>query len=51
MLRNVSCPHCDDMTTMTDFTGGITREEFGLAGDVCGLLREGGTSAGRSPCE
>jgi len=51
LLRNVSCPHCDDMTTMTDGTGGSTREECGRAGDVCDLLREGSTSAGRSPCE
>ena len=26
-------------------------EEFGLAGEMCHLSRESGTSAGRSPCE
>jgi len=26
-------------------------EEFGLAGEMCYLSRESGTSAGRSPCE
>src|SRR5262249_35253797 len=33
------------------FYRGSTREEFGLAGDVCDLSRKSGTSAGRSPCE
>ncbi len=51
ILHNVWCPHCGDMTTMTDFTGRSTREEFGLTRDVCDLSREGRTSAGGSTGE
>ena len=30
ILHNVWCPHCGDMTTMTEFTGGSTQKEFAL---------------------
>ena len=32
ILRNVSCPHCDDMTTMTDFTGEVHGKSLVLRG-------------------
>jgi hypothetical protein len=32
VLHNVSCPHCDDMTTMTDFTGEVRGRSLALFG-------------------
>ena len=32
ILQNVSCPHCDDMTTMTDFTGEVHGRSLVLRG-------------------
>jgi len=32
VLHNVSCPHCDDMTTMTDFTGEVHGQSLVLFG-------------------
>jgi hypothetical protein len=32
VLHNVSCPHCDDMTTMTDFTGEVHGRSLVLRG-------------------
>jgi hypothetical protein len=32
ILQNVSCPHCDDMTTMTDFTGEVHGRSLVLQG-------------------
>jgi hypothetical protein len=32
VLHNVSCPHCDDMTTMTDFTGEVHGKSLVLRG-------------------
>ena len=32
ILQNVSCPHCDDMTTMTDFTGEVHGKSLVLHG-------------------
>jgi len=31
-LQNVSCPHCDDMTTMTDFSGEVHGRSLVLFG-------------------
>jgi hypothetical protein len=32
VLQNVSCPHCGDMTTMTDFTGEVDGKSLVLQG-------------------
>src|SRR5207248_9371890 len=32
VLHNVSCPHCDEMTTMTDFTGEVHGRSLVLRG-------------------
>src|SRR5215471_21497819 len=32
ILHNVSCPHCQDMTTMTDFTGEVHGRSLVLRG-------------------
>src|SRR5678815_5846982 len=32
ILQNVSCPHCDDMTTMTDITGEVHGKSLVLQG-------------------
>src|SRR5438552_16668654 len=32
VLQNVSCPHCGDMTTMTDFTGEVHGKSLDLQG-------------------
>jgi hypothetical protein len=32
ILHNVSCPHCQDMTTMTDFTGEVHGKSLVLRG-------------------
>jgi hypothetical protein len=32
LLQNVSCPHCQDMTTMTDFTGEVHGKSLVLFG-------------------
>ena len=38
ILQNVSCPHCQDMTTMTDFTGEVHGQSLVLFGR-CAICR------------
>ena len=38
ILQNVSCPHCQDMTTMTDFTGEVHGKSVVLF-DKCGRCK------------
>jgi hypothetical protein len=48
VLHNIWCPHCADMTTMTDCTGEVHGRSLVLIWYVCDLSRKGGTSVGRS---
>src|SRR4030095_5054306 len=45
ILHNVWCPHCGDMTTMTDFTGEVHGRSLVLRG-TCVTCRGKATSGG-----